>query len=182
MGWKKDTFLDFQSEILAELPDYKIDLFNNQFDDWEGDENTQTVLDFPCILIEFVGGDWQHDGLRRYSPAYFFRIHIGIEDYQESFTGEAAQDAALDHLDVIETVANILDLINLTFVRELMLIREEIDVSRTNIIEHILDFSGYVQDCSLEEKRKPDTVKIEETEQIVTSNEDVINNFRINNK
>lgn len=181
MGWRKQTFLDIQSRIIAAFPNYKLDVFNNQFDDYEGDENNETVLSFPCLFVEFIGGDWQHQGLQRICPAYFFRLHIGIEDYRESNTGDPDQLAALDHLDQIEAIANVLDLVNLTHVRELTFIREEIDNNRSHLVEHILDFSGYVMDCSLEEERASDTVEVLQTEQIVTNDKATIQAFADNN-
>jgi hypothetical protein len=181
MGWRKQTFLDIQSLIITAFPQYNVDVFNNQFEDYEGAENNETVIAFPCLFIEFIGGDWQHNGLERICPAYFFRLHIGIEDYRESNTGDADQSAALDHLDQIEAIANILDLVNLTNVRELTFIREELDSSRSHIIEHILDFSGYVLDCSLEEERASDTAEILRIEQVVTNNDTRIRNMQNNN-
>lgn len=181
MGWRKQTFLDIQSLIVAAFPQYTVDVFNNQFDDFEGEENNESPFSFPCLFIEFVGGDWQHNGLQRICPQYFFRLHIGIEDYRSSHTGNSDQSQALEHLDQIEAIANALDLLNLTHVRELTFIREEIDTSRTNIIEHILDFSGYVVDCSLEQAREPETVEIESTEQVVSNNKTLITTMQQNN-
>lgn len=181
MGWRKQTFLDIQARLLAAYPEYKVDVFNNQFDDWESDENNETTLSFPCLLVEFVGGDWAHDGLQRICPSYFFRLHIGLEDFRESYTGEPNQSAALDHLDKIEAIANVFDLVNLTHVRELTFLREEIDASRSMLVEHVLDFVGYVLDCSLEDERATDTVTVLETEQTVTSNDDLIDTMKTNN-
>lgn len=175
MGWRKTTFLDIQTLLLSVFPEYTVDMYNNQFDDWEGGENNETPLNFPVLLIEFIGGDWEHDGYQRICPAYFFRLHIGLEDLRESYTNSENQDAALDHLDEIERIANVFDFSTLTYVRELKFIREEIDSSRTMLIEHILDFQGYVVDCSLEEQRAYDQVQITQTEQSV----DIDNSYSI---
>lgn len=164
--WRSDTFLEIQQLILDQMPEIKaIDLFNNQLDDYRGEENNAAALPKPLVLIEFVGGDWVHDGNIRKSEDYFFRLHLVLEDYQKTYSGSPTQSQALEHIDKVSTLANVLDLKTLTHAHNFEFIREEIDTSRTNIVNHILDFTAMVVDCSLQEDRALNQVQITATEQ-----------------
>lgn len=164
--WRETTFLEMQQLILDGMPDIKsIDLYNNQLDDYRGDENNSIPLAMPLVLIEFVGGDWEHDQNIRKSADYFFRLHLVLDDYQYTHSGNPTQSQALAQLDKISELANVLDLKTLTFAHNFEFVREELDASRTNIINHILDFVVTVVDCSLEEARALAQVQITATEQ-----------------
>lgn len=164
--WRETTFLEIQQLILDGMPDIKsIDLFNNQLDSYRGDENNTIPLAMPLVLIEFVGGDWEHDQNIRKSPNYFFRLHLVLDDYQYTHSGSSTQSQALSKLDKISELANVLDLKTLTFAHNFEFVREELDSSRTNVINHILDFVVSVVDCSLEEARALAQVVITATEQ-----------------
>lgn len=170
MGWRSETFLEIQALIQADMPEIKqVDLFNNQLEDYRGETNLSEYLDMPLVLIEFVGGDWEHDGDRRIAREYFFRLHLVIEDYTSTHTANPDQAAALEHLDKMDTLANCLDQQTLEYAHNFNFVREEIDTSRTSIISHILDFVASVTDCSLEEQNAPDTVVIDDTEEIVST-------------
>ena len=162
--WRSITFLEIQDLILnSDIGMKAFDLFNNQLDDYRGDENNAPYLAMPHVLIEFVGGDWEHDGKVRIAEEYIFRLHLVIEDYQRSHSGSSDQAAALAHLDKISDLANLIDSQTLTYAHNFEFIREEIDRSRTNIIVNMLDFVARVIDCSLEEATAPETVVITQT-------------------
>ncbi len=174
MGWRSETFLEMQTKIQDAMPEIKqIDLFNNQLEDYRGETNLSEYLTMPLVLIEFVGGDWEHDGDRRIAKEYFFRFHLVIQDYTSTHTANPNQADALAHLDMMDALANALDLHTLTYAHSLSFVREEIDTSRTSIISHILDFVANVVDGSLEEQNAPDTVIILETEEIVSTQENI---------
>lgn len=180
--WRSDTFLEMQQLILDQMPEIKaIDLYNNQLDDYRGEENRAAALPKPLVLIEFTGGDWEHDGNIRISKDYFFRLHLVLEDYQKTYSGSPTQSQALEHIDKVSTLANVLDLKTLTHAHNFEFVREEIDTSRTNLVNHILDFTAMVMDCSLEEARALDQVTITATEQTAYK-EDAIQPLVNNNK
>ncbi|WP_052594129.1 hypothetical protein [Aureispira sp. CCB-QB1] len=169
--WRQTTFEEIQQLILDQMPEIRaIDLFNNQLDDYRGEDNNAAALPKPLVLIEFVGGDWQHDQNIRISEEYFFRLHLVLSDYQKTHSGSTTQSQALANLDKVSILANVLDLKTLTYAHNFEFVREEIDASRTNLINHTLDFVARVVDCSLEEARALDQV------QITTANSNVYRN------
>lgn len=182
--WRSITFLEIQQLILDQMPEIKaIDLFNNQLDDYRGEENNAATLPKPLVLIEFVGGDWKHEQNIRISEDYFFRLHLVLADYQKTHSGSTTQSQALENLDKVSILANVLDLITLTYAHDFEFVREEIDASRTNLINHTLDFVSRVVDCSLEELRALDQVKITATEKAAFKNNDAeIQALNDNNK
>lgn len=152
--------MEVQDLILAQLPDVTFDLYNRQIDEWDSDYNEADHLSFPAVLLEFVGGDWSHDGLVRECQEYYFRLHLVVQDYRLTHSGQAAaqQKAALEHLDQINTLANVLDQVDLTHATRWQFIREEIDTAMSQLINHSLDFMATVIDDSLNQLRQPTQV------------------------
>lgn len=178
MAWRKETFLAIQSLINSKMPEIKaVELYNNQFEDYKGDFNEEAPLLFPLVLIDFVGGEWEHQGDTRRSPAYIIELHLGIESYKASYSGALDQSTALDHLDMISTLANVLDRQNLDHAFDFSFFQEQIDTTKTHLIEHILTFSAQVIDCSLEQLNKPQEQVIADTEVIATTNTVKTSNF-----
>lgn len=170
--WRQTTFEEIQQLILDQMPEIKaIDLFNNQLDDYRGEDNNAAALPKPLVLIEFVGGDWKHEQSVRISENYFFRLHLVLSDYQKTHSGSTTQSQALANLDKVSVLANVLDLKTLTYAHNFEFMREEIDASRTNLINHTLDFVSRVVDCSLEEARALDQVQILDIEQTALKND-----------
>jgi hypothetical protein len=140
------------------------DLFNGQLDQYRGDTNSADYLTTPFVLMEFVGGDWRHDGQSRIADEYFFRLYYVCEDYRETNNYSAQQASAVEHLDKISELANLLDLQNTTYIQGIQFVREEIDTSYTHIIGHVLDFVGLVVDDSLKTHNPPDTTIVTTSE------------------
>lgn len=150
MAWRVQTFLDIQNEVVSGMsikPSF--DLYNGQLDSYRGDSNEHDYLSFPIVLLEFVGGDWEHDRERRICQEYFFRLHYVFEENRATSSSSNNQQDALEHLDHISELANLLDLQSFTYAQTLEFVREEIDTGYTNIINHTLDFTAYVVDDSL---------------------------------
>lgn len=150
MAWRVNTFLEIQQLVTqSTMVVESFDLYNGQLDSYRGDTNEHDYLAFPCVLLEFVGGDWEHDQERRIAKEYFFRLHYVCEENRASNSSSGNQRGAIAHLDHISVLANLLDLQSLTCVQNLEFVREEIDTAYTNIINHTLDFVGCVTDDSL---------------------------------
>lgn len=172
--WRETTFLEIQQLILNGMPEIKsIDLYNNQLDSYRGDENKSIPLAMPLVLIEFAGGDWEHIQNIRTSAEYFFRLHLVLDDYQQTNSASTSQSQALSKLDKISELANVLDLKTLTYAHKFEFVREELDSSRTNIINHILDFVTPVVDCSLDDARALAQVKILDAKQVALKDDSI---------
>lgn len=165
--WRSKTFLEIQDLIINSSSFVEaFDLYNGQLEQYRGDTNDMLPLPFPFVLLEFVGGDWEHQNTRRVAKEYFFKLHLVLENYQDSASASPTQEQALEILDRISELADMLDMQSLTFVKNFEFVREEIDTSMTNLIYHKLDFVAYAIDCSLEEATKLDTATITKTEAI----------------
>ena len=172
MGWRKDSFLEIQTKLLAEVTHLKtVELYNSQFEHWKNGSNKQAPFNLPCVLIEFVGGEWDHDGYTRRAPVYNLRLHVGLQDFRDSSSRSAMQDQALEHLDFIDLIANVLDSFDLSFLKNIRFIREIVDVRRSHLMEHILDFTCLALDESLELHRACQQQQITATDQNINVQE-----------
>lgn len=176
MGWRSESFIEVQTQLLAEVAELKtVELYNNQFQDWKAESNKQEPFKLPCVLLEYVGGEWEHDGYTRRSLAYNLRLHIGLQEFRDSSSRSSLQAQALAHLDFIDGIANALDAKDFTYLKNIRFIREIVDVNRTHLIHHILDFTCMALDQSLEVARACDQQTITATEQNVNIDEIAIN-------
>lgn len=126
-------------------------LHNGQGLDFKGDENQEHPYAFPMVAISFAGGEWRTESDRvRYADDYRFRMHVYQELYADEHTGSTSQAAALVHLDFIDLVINALDdWTGALHVSRFSYRSELLDEDRTNVVEHVLEFSGSVIDDSL---------------------------------
>lgn len=159
--WRTTTFLEIQDLVTQGMPEIQgFDLFNGQLESYRGDNNEHDYLDPPFVLLELVGGDWEHDGELRIAEEYFIRLYYVCEEYRESNKQSTQQADAIAHLDKVSELANLLDLENLSFMTKIEFVREEIDTSYTNIVSHVLDFVGRVTDDSLQQLKAPAKVNV----------------------
>lgn len=156
MAWRSETFLDIQTRLLAEVAGLQaVVLHNQQGIDLKGDTNQEHPYNLPMIALAFGGGEWRIESDRvRYADEYVFRLHVYQNLFADEHTGSASQAAALEHLDFIDQVINALDdWTGARNVRRFHFRQETLDEDRTHIVEHVLEFTGQAQDCSLKDKQ-----------------------------
>lgn len=156
MAWRSETFLDIQTRLMAEVEGLQmVVLHNNQGLDLKGDTNEEHPYNLPMIALAFGGGEWRSESDRvRYADEYIFRLHVYQNLFADDHSGSASQAAALEHLDFIDSVINALDdWTGARNVRRFQFRQETLDEDRTHIVEHVLEFTGQAQDCSLKDKQ-----------------------------
>lgn len=168
MGWRSETFIEVGDKIKQALPTIEsVALFNNQQDAWKGSDNDESPLSFPCVLWEFSPADCEYKNLLRIYPEHEFRAHLIQESYLSEHTNEPS---ALEHLDLIEDLANALHRQAYTHVSNLEFIGYELDENRTNLTVHILKFRGKVVDDSYQIANQLPTKQPTQKQIIVTTN------------
>lgn len=103
---RKQLFLDIQ-ERLASLLDGEgnrvikhIDLWNRQVDFLE----EETPFPYPAVFVEFLPHQWEQKGRGQQQATVRIRLHIVTRWFAQTAEYAPGQDAALDFLDLPETI------------------------------------------------------------------------------